>query len=198
LSRRPTPEGVPSLTSKLRLLALVLTLAYVLVLGSAHALAGHARPRAPRAPRARAERGARHERGRRGVAPPLGLRVARFARTLLGSPYRWGGDSRAGGFDCSGLVRFVYGHFGLRLPHSSYADFGLGVKVGRRALRPGDLVFFDARGHVGIYVGENRFIHAPHSGGQVQVMSLSAPWYGGLYDGARRLLGVARQAIRGT
>ena len=112
----------------------------------------------------------------------------RFARRLLGVPYRYGGDSPSGGFDCSGFVRYVYAHLGLRLPHSSYADFGLGRRVERAALRPGDLVFFDGVGHVGMYVGGGRFIHAPHTGTHVQVTSLSDPWYRATYDGARRLL----------
>jgi cell wall-associated NlpC family hydrolase len=179
------------MTSKLRLLALVLTLAYSLLLAPAYAAGGHARPRPLRALRARGPRALHAGRAERVAAPAAGVRVARFARTLLGAPYRWGGDTPGSGFDCSGLVRFVYAHFGLRLPHSSYSDFSLGVKVPRRALRPGDLVFFDALGHVGIYVGRNRFIHAPASGGRVQLMSLSAPWY----DGARRLLGAARLAL---
>jgi cell wall-associated NlpC family hydrolase len=124
-------------------------------------------------------------------AAPLGLRIVRFARRLLGVPYRWGGDTPASGFDCSGLVRFVYAHFGLRLPHSSYSDFALGASIARRALRPGDLVFFDGLGHVGIYVGANRFIEAPHSGGRVQITSLASSWYAASYDGARRIVRAA-------
>jgi cell wall-associated NlpC family hydrolase len=110
-----------------------------------------------------------------------------FARRLLGIPYRWGGDSPSSGFDCSGLVRYVYAHFGLSLPHSSYADFGLGTRVSRGALRPGDLVFFDGVGHVGMYVGGGRFIHAPHTGDHVRVSSLAGGWYAEHYDGATRV-----------
>ena len=123
------------------------------------------------------------------IAPPaLGVRAVQFARRLLGVPYRWGGDSPSGGFDCSGFVRYVYGHFGRSLPHSSYADFDLGRRVSRGSLRPGDLVFFDGVGHVGMYVGGGRFIHAPHTGTSVQVTRLDEPWYRSSYDGARRLL----------
>ena len=111
-----------------------------------------------------------------------------FARRFLGVPYRWGGDSPSGGFDCSGFVRYVYGHFGRSLPHSSYADFDLGRRVSRGSLRPGDLVFFDGVGHVGMYVGGGRFIHAPHTGTSVQVTRLDEPWYRSSYDGARRLV----------
>ena len=126
----------------------------------------------------------------------VGERAARYARRLVGVPYRYGGDSPQAGFDCSGFVRFVYRHFGIQLPHSSYADFDLGRRVARRSLRPGDLVFFDGVGHVGMYVGDGRFIHAPHSGTDVQVTSLSDPWYASAYDGARRLFPVPRPRPR--
>jgi cell wall-associated NlpC family hydrolase len=119
--------------------------------------------------------------------PTLGARAARYARRMLGVPYRYGGDSPSSGFDCSGLVRYVFGHFGLSLPHSSYADFGVGRHVGRAALRPGDLVFFDGLGHVGLYVGSGSFIHAPHSGTTVRISSLTDPWYSSRYVGARRV-----------
>jgi cell wall-associated NlpC family hydrolase len=119
--------------------------------------------------------------------PSLGSRAARYARRLLGVPYRYGGDSPRSGFDCSGLVRYVFGHFGLDLPHSSYADFGVGRDVARAALRPGDLVFFDGLGHVGLYVGSGSFIHAPHSGTTVRISSMNDPWYGSRYVGARRV-----------
>jgi cell wall-associated NlpC family hydrolase len=125
--------------------------------------------------------------------PSLGARAARYAHRLIGVPYRYGGDSPSGGFDCSGLVRYVFGRFGLSLPHSSYADFGVGRGVVRAALRPGDLVFFDGLGHVGLYVGSGSFIHAPHSGTTVRITSMSDPWYSSRYVGARR---VGRPASR--
>jgi cell wall-associated NlpC family hydrolase len=117
----------------------------------------------------------------------MGLKVTRFARHLLGIPYRYGGSSPSSGFDCSGFVRFVYSHFGVNLPHSSYADFDLGKKISRNSLKPGDLVFFDSVGHVGMYIGNGRFIHAPHTGLRVMVSSLNDAWYAARYDGARRL-----------
>jgi cell wall-associated NlpC family hydrolase len=119
--------------------------------------------------------------------PSLGSRAARYARRLLGVPYSSGGDSPSSGFDCSGLVRYVFGHFGLDLPHSSYADFGVGQVVARAALRPGDLVFFDGLGHVGVYVGAGSFIHAPHAGATVSITSMADPWYSARYVGARRV-----------
>jgi cell wall-associated NlpC family hydrolase len=118
----------------------------------------------------------------------VGLRITRFARHLLGIPYRYGGSTPSSGFDCSGFVRFVYSHFGVTLPHSSYADFDLGKSVARNALKPGDLVFFDGVGHVGMYIGNGRFIHAPHTGLRVMISSLNESWYAAQYDGARRMI----------
>ena len=116
----------------------------------------------------------------------FGQRIVHFARHLLGVPYRWGGSSPAAGFDCSGFVRYVYGRFGISLPHSSFADLVLGRRVSRSQLRPGDLVFFDGAGHVGIYVGDGRFIHAPHTGTVVSISTMTG-WYGAQYVGARRI-----------
>jgi cell wall-associated NlpC family hydrolase len=113
--------------------------------------------------------------------------VVRFARRYLGVPYSYGGTSPRSGFDCSGFTRFVYAHFGITLPHYSGAQFALGRRVPRAALRPGDLLFFDGLGHVGLYVGKGRFIHAPHTGTRVSIAALSG-WYAGRFDGARRLL----------
>jgi cell wall-associated NlpC family hydrolase len=128
-----------------------------------------------------------HEQVRRPLA--LGIRAVRYARGLLGVPYRYGGDSPGSGFDCSGFVRYVFGHFGVELPHGSVADYSLGRPVARGALRPGDLVFFSGLGHVGMYVGSGRFIHAPHTGTTVRITSMDDPWYRGSYVGARRVRG---------
>jgi cell wall-associated NlpC family hydrolase len=112
----------------------------------------------------------------------FGNRVVAYARHFLGIRYSWGGTSPRSGFDCSGLVRFVYGHFGIPLPHSSWGDLALGRHVPRRWLRPGDLVFFAGASHVGIYVGRGRFIDAPHTGAVVRISTMNE--YG--YYGARR------------
>ena len=117
---------------------------------------------------------------------PVGKRVVDFAKHFIGTRYEWGGTSPRSGFDCSGFVRFVYGHFGVSLAHSSYAQFDVGRRVSRRSLRAGDLVFFDGLGHVGIYIGNGRFIHAPHTGTRVRIETL-AGWYSSRFDGARRL-----------
>jgi len=115
----------------------------------------------------RAERRAVTERGVHAVA---------VARSLLGVPYSYGGAS-PGGLDCSGLTMLVYGRLGVSLDHSSYAQWGAGRHVSRGAMRPGDLVFFDGLGHVGIYAGDGHFIHAPHTGAVVRVDTLDAPGY---------------------
>jgi peptidoglycan DL-endopeptidase CwlO len=120
------------------------------------------------------------------VAPPATHGgVVGIAMQYLGTPYVWGGAS-PGGFDCSGFVMYVYAQVGVSLPHSSYAQYGMGSPVSRSDLQPGDLVFFDGLGHVGIYVGGGSFIHAPHTGDVVKISSLSG-WYASTYVGARRL-----------
>ena len=113
--------------------------------------------------------------------------VVGIAMQYLGVPYRWGGASPSG-FDCSGFVMYVYAQVGVSLPHSSYAQYGMGSPVSRDQLQPGDLVFFDGLGHVGIYVGGGSFIHAPHTGDVVKISSMTG-WYASTYDGARRITG---------
>ena len=162
---------------------LALALAYSLVIGPAAALSGHVTTQR-KALRLRLHR-AEWLVIQPIEPPPVGVRAVAYARRFLGVPYRWGGTSPSG-FDCSGLVRYVYRRFGIDLPHSSYADFGLGRRVGRWALKPGDLVFFSGLGHVGLYIGKGRFIHAPHSGTRVQISRLRD--WGASYDGARRLV----------
>jgi cell wall-associated NlpC family hydrolase len=116
----------------------------------------------------------------------LGSRAVDYARRFIGVRYRYGGDSPRTGFDCSGFVRYVYAHLGVALPHSSYAQFDRGRRIAQGHLRPGDLVFFSGVGHVGIYVGRGRFIHAPHTGTRVQISSMRGGYARG-FDGARRV-----------
>ena len=115
----------------------------------------------------------------------LGERAARVALKAVGVPYHWGGSSPSSGFDCSGLVYWAYGKVGVNLPHSSYALAGMGRRV--RHLRPGDLLFFYGYGHVGIYIGHGRMVHAPHTGTNVQVVRLGRSHYGDAVISARRL-----------
>ena len=115
----------------------------------------------------------------------VGARAALLARDYLGVPYRWGGSSPSG-FDCSGLVYFVYGRLGVSLPRVTYSQWNAGRHVLRSELAPGDLVFFYGQSHVGIYIGGGRFIHAPHTGTSVRIDSLSG-WYSSEYDGAVRV-----------
>jgi peptidoglycan DL-endopeptidase CwlO len=113
--------------------------------------------------------------------------VVSIALQYLGVPYVWGGASPSTGFDCSGLVMFVFSQVGISLPHNAAAQYGYGAPVSRDQLAPGDLVFFDGLGHVGIYIGNGQFVHAPHTGDVVKISSLSESWYSSTFVGARRL-----------
>lgn len=115
-----------------------------------------------------------------------GERAAQVALHEVGTPYVWGGESPHG-FDCSGLVRYAYMRVGISLPHSSYAMSATGRRVGRSQLEPGDLLFYEGLGHVGIYVGNGRMVHAPQSGRSVEVVSLSGG-YGSSFVTARRVV----------
>jgi peptidoglycan DL-endopeptidase CwlO len=122
------------------------------------------------------------------VAPPTQYSgVVGIAMQYLGVPYVWGGSSPSG-FDCSGFVMYVYAQVGVSLPHYTGAQWGMGVPVSYGDLQPGDLVFFDGLGHVGIYIGGGEFIHSPHTGDVVRIDSLSEGWYAATYDGARRIV----------
>jgi peptidoglycan DL-endopeptidase CwlO len=120
--------------------------------------------------------------------PTLGERAAAIAVREVGVPYRWGGSSPAGGFDCSGLVYWAYGRLGIELPHSSYALYDQGRRVARSRMKPGDLLFFSGLGHVGIYIGRGRMVHAPHTGTRVQVVKLGRSSYGARLVGVRRVI----------
>jgi cell wall-associated NlpC family hydrolase len=121
--------------------------------------------------------------------------VAIYALGLIGVDYRFGGETPEGGVDCSGLVRYVFQQVtGVTLPRTSQELSRLGNKVASTDLAPGDLVFFNTRkfpfSHVGIYLGDNRFIHAPSTGSEVEISQLSETYWQKHFNGARRLVGV--------
>jgi cell wall-associated NlpC family hydrolase len=122
------------------------------------------------------------------------------ALDLIGIRYRWGGATPATGLDCSGLVQFVFQQAtGVTLPRSAKEQSRLGEHVGLADLKPGDLVFFNTRrfafSHVGIYLGDNRFVHAPRRGREVEVASIEAGYWQRRFDGARRLVGVLPELV---
>ncbi len=117
------------------------------------------------------------------------------ALDLLGIRYKFGGATPKSGLDCSGLVQFVFQEVtGVTLPRSARELARIGDKVPLAELKPGDLVFFNTRrfaySHVGIYLGDNRFIHAPKRGRDVEVAMIDAAYWAKHFDGARRLMGV--------
>jgi len=119
--------------------------------------------------------------------PTRGERAVRVALEAVGTPYRWGGESPSTGFDCSGLVRWAYGRVGVDLPHNSYALYGEGRRVPEPSMEPGDILFFEGLGHVGLYLGRGRMVHAPQTGRDVEVVRLAATNYGARLIGARRV-----------
>jgi cell wall-associated NlpC family hydrolase len=127
-----------------------------------------------------------------GEAPVAAAPPSRFggavgiAMQYLGIPYVWGGSSPSG-FDCSGFTMYVYAQLGVSLPHNAAMQYGTGVPVSKDQLEPGDLVFFNGLGHMGMYIGGGQFIHAPHTGDVVKISSLSDSWYAQTWVGARRV-----------
>ena len=119
---------------------------------------------------------------------PKGEQAVNFALGAVGTPYRWAGESPASGFDCSGLVRWAYSRVGVDVPHSSYALYDVGRRVPVSRLAPGDVLFFQGLGHVGLYVGKGRMVHAPEAGRNVEVVRLSTEGYRARLVGARRLV----------
>jgi cell wall-associated NlpC family hydrolase len=130
-------------------------------------------------------------------ATPLSVRsneVLMRAIGLVGTPYRYGGNTPESGFDCSGLVGFVFRDAaGVSLPRSTRELIDIPApSITRAALQPGDLVYFNPRGgrvsHIGIYVGEGRFVHAPSRGGTVRLDALGSDYWNRYFVGAKRVL----------
>jgi cell wall-associated NlpC family hydrolase len=120
----------------------------------------------------------------------MGAIAARTAERFVGIPYRWGGENVVDGMDCSGFVRAVYNLCGLSIPRTSRDQYKAGEAVVKDELQDGDLVFFgaseDAINHVGIYVGGNRFVHAPKRGEDIRATSIEESYFEKRYVGARR------------
>lgn len=128
--------------------------------------------------------------------------IVELARKYLGTQYVWGGSDPSG-FDCSGLVTYVFGQNGISLPRVTYDQINVGQSVQPNKLRPGDLVFFDTDrkrsgpDHVGIYVGGGKFIHAPRPGAKVKISSLADGYYMDRWMGGRRISGVSADHASG-
>ncbi len=131
------------------------------------------------------------------IAPPaspadVGFAVAQFAMGFRGVPYRLGGADPAG-FDCSGLVQYVFAQYGISVPRIVEQQYEVGDKIKSKDVRPGDLLFFDTnrRGggasHVGIAIGSDSFVHAPNSAGVIRVEALGSSYWASRYIGARRI-----------
>jgi cell wall-associated NlpC family hydrolase len=126
-------------------------------------------------------------------APPPVLEtnpVVKVAQAVVGAPYRYGGESPTEGFDCSGLVQYAYGRIGVAVPRTVREQYRRLVRIPTGQLTPGDLVFFLPPGgggmHVGIYLGDGRFLHAPSSGKRVGYGSLANPYWQACFVGGRR------------
>ncbi len=132
------------------------------------------------------------ERALADAPSPRVRELALHALNQIGVPYRFGGSSPEHGFDCSGLVQYVFNHgAGLALPRNTQAMSQVGAPVAAADLAPGDLVFFDTLhrpySHVGIYLGEHRFIHAPTSRGSVELVDMRERYWQRRFNGGRRL-----------
>jgi len=121
-------------------------------------------------------------------------RLVKMARTFLGLPYRWGGMSERRGVDCSGLVKVLFAKLHVELPRSSREQIQSGKEISLDQLETGDLVFFSTHGeiptHVGVYLGNDQFLHAEQKAGRVIITNLKDPWYVKRFLGARRVIGL--------
>ncbi|GFE58095.1 peptidoglycan-binding protein [Geobacter sp. AOG1] len=126
----------------------------------------------------------------RAASGDMGEIAARTAERFVGIPYRWGGDTVVDGMDCSGFVRAVYNLCGVNIPRTSRDQYKVGDQVGRDDLKDGDLVFFgeseEKINHVGIYVGNGRFVHAPRRGDDIKVSALDENYFTSRFVGAKR------------
>lgn len=121
--------------------------------------------------------------------------LVNYMKQFVGTPYVWGGTSPSG-FDCSGLMQYTFGKFGIKLPRVTYDQIGQGQAVSMKGLRPGDLVFFDTEpdrkgpDHVGMYIGNGKMIDAPRPGKNVEIVDMTQGYYSSRFMGGRRIAGV--------
>jgi len=123
---------------------------------------------------------------------PGSAELAMHAMSIIDTDYKFGGNGRADGFDCSGLVRYVFKKvWNTELPRTSAQMSQVGKKISVSDLRTGDLVFYNTRkrrySHVGIYLGDNKFLHAPSRGGKVRIEDMSWKYWKSRFNGARRI-----------
>ncbi|CAG9180842.1 hypothetical protein LMG23992_04321 [Cupriavidus laharis] len=191
----PSRRFLPSCAIRLRLPAVPATARLPLVFAAALLLAACAG-----APTSR-HAGLPRTPGKPMIDPSAGLEeISIQAMSLVGTPYRYGGNTPDSGFDCSGLVRYVVGRAAnVNLPRTTEAMGTRGSALDRSEVASGDLVFFNTTGransHVGIYVGQNRFVHAPSSGGTVRLEDMGKPYWASRYNGARRVVAAVNQPL---
>ena len=130
---------------------------------------------------------------------PGAAELAMHAMSIIDTDYKFGGNGRADGFDCSGLVRYVFkAVWNTELPRTSAELSQVGRKINVSELRSGDLVFYNTRkrrySHVGIYLGDNKFVHAPSRGGKVRVEDMSGKYWQVRFNGARRIDGPQKES----
>jgi len=166
-------------------LALALVIALAFTVSSLAALFGTVPPSAPPG----------FTKDNPSLPAPSASRVVDLARSEIGMPYVWGGDSPATSFDCSGLVQWVYRQVGIDLPRTAQEQYDATRRLGPAELRPGDLVYFastypssDWITHVGIYVGNGQMIDAPNEGDVVREMPVFVGYWGAHYAGAGRVV----------
>ena len=181
----PMPKQTPSRLSPVVVALVATTLAWPLAAAPSDDANSTSEP-----PLVRAEKSLR-ELGNK--AKDTASEITSYALSLIGVDYKFGGNTPEQGLDCSGLIRYVFQQAtGMSLPRTARDQARVGDAVSIDKLQPGDLVFFNTRrfqfSHVGLYIGDNRFIHAPSSGGSVQVVSLENQYWQKAFNGARRVI----------